>query len=297
MNDIRYVVVTPTKNEEKYIERTIVSMIKQKVRPIKWIVVDDCSSDSTSEIVSMYRKEYPWIQLFRLDHDKGRRPGKGVIEAFEFGLNKVTGIDFDYIVKLDADVEFDSNFFENIFEAFKKNEKLGIGSGAWHDLVDGNKRVLKQMFNKHTAGQTKVYRKKCYDDIGGLIHFKGWDLYDNICANVKGWETKWIPEAEFTHLRPEGKEKGFIREEFNVGSYEGRLRYAAFFALAKAVMRMKKKPYVIAGLAQITGYLCGILLMPKIGSKEERKYLRSQQYSRVYHSLRNHQNGSFLNLF
>jgi len=284
MEKFKYIVVTPTKNEEKYIEKTIISMLNQRIKPIKWIIVDDCSTDRTAEIVSSYCEKYDWIELYHLNRNKGRRPGSGVIEAFEFGLHQVKNVDYDYIAKLDSDVMFDSDFFAKILTAFKQDTNLGICSGAWHDLV-GEKPVLKPMFSKHTAGQTKVYRRDCYEDIGGLIHFKGWDLYDNICANVRGWESKWLPDARHIHLRPEGIEKGRITEEFNIGRYEGRLRYSLFFAAAKAFKRMMAQPYIIAGLAQIFGCLYGILFMHCIGTKEERKYLRSQQYQRMNQSL------------
>ena len=280
MENLNYIAITPTKNEEKYIEKTIISMVNQQIKPVKWVIVDDCSTDRTAEIVSSYIDKYDWIELYQLKRNKGRRPGAGVIEAFEFGLEQIKNVDYDCIAKLDSDVTFDSDFFTKILTAFKQDTKLGICSGAWYDLV-GENLVLKPMFYKHTAGQTKVYRRECYKDMGGLIHSKGWDLYDNICANVRGWESKWLPDAHHVHLRPEGTEKGRIIEEFNIGKYEGRLSYFLFFAIAKAFKRMVAQPYVVAGLSQIFGYLYGSLFMSRIGTKEERKYLRSQQYQRM----------------
>ena len=58
----KYLIITPVRNEEKYIEYTIKSVLQQTVKPEEWIIVDDGSTDNTSSIIDEYSRKYDWIK-------------------------------------------------------------------------------------------------------------------------------------------------------------------------------------------------------------------------------------------
>ena len=77
----KYVVITPARNEEDNIGHTIVSMLAQSQRPMRWVIVNDGSSDRTAELIDAAAAKYPWI-LAHHRPDRGyRNQGGGVVEA------------------------------------------------------------------------------------------------------------------------------------------------------------------------------------------------------------------------
>ena len=56
--ELKYVLITPARNEEEFIEKTILSVISQTVLPQKWIIVSDHSTDRTNEIVEKYDTQF-----------------------------------------------------------------------------------------------------------------------------------------------------------------------------------------------------------------------------------------------
>ncbi|MFZ0564011.1 MAG: glycosyltransferase family A protein, partial [Terriglobales bacterium] len=143
MPEMKYVVISPAKDEAERIERTICSMLRQTVRPVRWVIVDDGSSDDTPEIIKSYAKTVRWISTIRVNRDATRRIGSAEIRAFETGLRSVHDETFDVIVKLDCDLEFAPDYFERLLDRFEADPDLGIASGVylekkgadWADVV------------------------------------------------------------------------------------------------------------------------------------------------------------------
>jgi glycosyltransferase involved in cell wall biosynthesis len=191
-----YILVSPVKDEEKYIERTIHAILKQTVRPHKWIIVDDGSLDRTHAIVEEYARKYDWIMLASVVRDAARQPGSGIIRAFNVGYALVKDMAFDFIVKFDCDIEFPPDYFEQLIARFKQDDKLGIASGIYLEKK-GDKWVPVTMPAYHAAGQTKMVRAKCFADIGGFVVSRGWDTVDEIRAQAMGWKTRHFEELFF----------------------------------------------------------------------------------------------------
>src|ERR1039457_7004628 len=104
MNDLRqlrYAIVSPVKDEEKYVERTIRSVLGQTVRPVRWVIVDDGSRDRTPEIVASATRGIDWIDCVRIDRDGKRELGITEIRAFGVGYERLKDVPLDFIVKLD----------------------------------------------------------------------------------------------------------------------------------------------------------------------------------------------------
>lgn len=125
---INYIIISPVKDEENYIEVTIKSVIGQTIRPYRWLIVDDGSVDSSADIIGRYVTKYEWINVFRTERGPNRDLGSAEILAFNIGYNMVKDLDFNFIVKLDCDLRFDESYFESIFKEVVKNERWGIVS-------------------------------------------------------------------------------------------------------------------------------------------------------------------------
>lgn len=206
---MKIIIITPVRNEEQYIKITIECMLVQTILPIKWIIVNDGSTDETEKIVREFMKEASFIECVSLPDRGYRKPGQGVIEAFYEGLKKIIATDYDIISKFDADLKFPPDTLEKICNAFRDDPKLGITGGTRYEQINNNGVFKKVLVPKEfVGGPNKFYRKKCFEDIGGLILRAGWDGVDTIKANMKGWRTGEIESLKFIHLKPTGTAKG-----------------------------------------------------------------------------------------
>src|SRR5262245_28151263 len=91
-----YVIVTPARNEAHFIDQTIRCMISQTLRPLKWLIVSDGSTDATDEIVERYLTANPWIELLRMPK-RSERHFAGKAHAFNAGRAKFAELRFDII--------------------------------------------------------------------------------------------------------------------------------------------------------------------------------------------------------
>lgn len=250
-----YILVSPVKDEEKYIERTIRAILQQTVRPHKWIIVDDGSCDRTHAIVEDYSRRYDWITLLSVVRDAARQPGSGIIRAFNVGYAAVKDSDADFIVKFDCDIEFPPDYFEQLIVRFKQDDKLGIASGIYLEKKN-DKWVPVTMPAYHAAGQTKMVRAKCFADIGGFVASRGWDTVDEIRAQAMGWKTRHFEELFFYHLKPEGSGIGFLR----TNKMHGEIYYLTgggplFFFFKFWDRLFFGRPFVLGALMMLWGYL------------------------------------------
>ena len=274
----KYVVILPVRDEEKYIRLTLESMVRQTVLPRELVVVDDGSSDGTTAIVGEFARIYSWLRLFRRP-DRGKRAlGAGVVQAFSFGLENLATSDYEFIVKLDADLSFESDYFERLFDKFVENPALGIASGQTYVWRNGT-LVVERINKGHTRGPCKAYRRPCFEQIGGLVPIVGWDMVDELYAQYYEWETASYPELILTHHRPMGTSQGGILQ----GKIrEGTGRYVTgshpLFVLAKGIYRMADRPYVISGLWIVYGYFSAWLgRHPRIDNPKIRRFRRKKE--------------------
>jgi len=250
-----YILVSPVKDEEKYIQRTIDSVLQQTIRPSAWIIVDDGSRDQTKAIIERAVSEHPWITLLPLATDANRKPGSGIIRAFNAGYELAKKQPFDFIVKFDCDIEFPPDYFAQLMERFGRDEKLGIASGIY---LEERKGVWTRvpMPDYHAAGQTKVVRAKCFAEIGGFVASRGWDTVDEIKAQALGWKTCHFEDLYFYHLKKEGSGIGFPRTNMMHGEIYFLTGGSKRFFFLKLLHRLLfGKPFVVGGFLMLWGYL------------------------------------------
>ncbi len=197
-------IVIPTHNEEKFIEQTLDSLAKQTLLPKKIVVVDDHSTDNTSEIVSRFAKNFPLINLVRITSEDKHLPGSKVINAFYKGFETLDA-DYEVICKFDADLIFPENYLEKIAEIFTNNPNCGI-AGGFCTIEKNGVWEMENLTNKeHIRGALKAYRKECFQYIGGLKPAMGWDTADELLAQYHGWYVVTDISLLVKHLKPTGK--------------------------------------------------------------------------------------------
>ena len=282
----KLLVISPCRNEERFIELTLRSVINQTRRPDRWIIVDDSSTDSSPEIVTRYVAEHPWIELLQRQRSGKRQMGPGVIAAFNAGLELAGDYDYGFIAKTDCDVEFPPDAFEKILARFD-DQRVGVTGGAVH-LVMGKRLFFERYAPYHVSGATKFYRRKCFEDIGGLRQVYGWDILDETDARRHGWLTETLDEITIKHYRLQGSAFGRIRGRviWGWGAYASGGH--PLFAIARGLFRMAEPPLIIGGLAFIWGFYSSYFRpsVKRIGDKELLRYLRREQLYRMFHGNR-----------
>lgn len=272
------------KNEANHFEETIRSVLSQSLLPTEWIVVDDNSSDTTGEIISKYEYEYSWIRQYKFMSDGLTTYSARVVSVFLYGLNKIIG-DYDYIVKLDGDVAFERDFFSSIFEILENDHTLGIVSGR---LIQDGVLEKDDIIFGDTRGAVKIYRAKCFRDIGGVIPEVSWDTIDNAAARAKGWKTRQLP-VSFVHLKKEGIRVGsvsFLR--YRTGISNGNIPYYFPYFFVKILVKLFKKPLLLGSTLELFGYLYSRFVLKKRPFPDfATSQVRKEQRQFLIYSLKN----------
>lgn len=278
-----YVIISPARNEEIYIERTIRCVVSQTVQPMEWIIVDDGSTDGTADIIESYAERHSWIRrISRLDRGKRQR-GAGVVAAFYDGYEYLEHQQYDFIVKLDVDLSFEAIYFEELLKRFAERPSLGIAGGALY-IFRNNQWVLDKAPLDNVLGPTKVYRRTCFEQIGGLVHSLGWDAIDDLKAQLFGWETKTFCDLVVLHHRSIGKRSGAIKAGIQHGKGAYFMGGHPLYVLARGLYRMgRDRPLVVAGLGILLGYFGSwIKRAPRVNDPELIALLQRKQFRRFF---------------
>jgi poly-beta-1,6-N-acetyl-D-glucosamine synthase len=279
-NPGRYVLISPCRNEAQFMRQTLESVLAQSIRPAKWIIVDDGSTDQTPQILAAYARQHEWIEIVTR-RDRGRRAvGPGVIEAFYAGYDTINPDDYDYFCKLDLDLRLPPRYFEILMQRMLANPRLGTCSGKAY-LEEEGALVAEGHGDETSLGMTKFYRIACFKEIGGFVRQVMWDGIDCHRCRMKGWiACSWDePELRFVHLRRMGSSQQSI--------FAGRMRQGfgyyfmgtgLLFMTAAALNRIREKPYVLGGLAMLWGYIKGaVQRKPRYEDPAFRRFLRRYQ--------------------
>ena len=279
---VRYVIITPVRDEEAYIHKTLESVASQTILPIEWIIVNDGSTDRTGEIADQQARKNPWIKVIHTKNRGFRQAGTGVIDAFYEGYRTISQKDWEFVVKLDGDLSFQPDYFEESFRQFAKNARLGIGGGMIYNLVKGELQWERHpMF--HVRGATKIYRRECWNDIGGLMKAPGWDTLDEVKANMFGWQTQSFLGLRVVHHRFTGSADGTWRNFVKNGLANYISGYHPIFMAVKCMKRLFQKPYIVGALGLLDGFITGYVKnIPQVPDEALIHYLRQQQLKRIF---------------
>ena len=281
-----YVLITPARNEEVTIEKTIQSVISQTVLPKKWVIVSDGSTDRTDEIVKQHTQQNSWIELVRMPEHLDRQFAAKV-NCFNAGYEKVKGLNCDIIGNLDADITFDRDYFEFLMEKFAEDPELGV---AGTPFVEDGKHYDYRFTNiEHVSGACQLFRRKCFEEIGGYIPIKGGgiDWVAVTTARMKGWKTRTFTEKTCLHHRKIGTgNSNALAAWFKQGRKDYFLGNHLLWEVFRTFYQMSKKPYIIGGSFLFFGFSwAGIKRVEKPISKELTEFIRKEQMQRLKNFL------------
>jgi len=251
-----YVIVTPARNEAQYIELTIKSVIAQTVRPLKWVIVSDGSTDGMDEIVSRYATDHAWIELVRMP-ERTERHFAGKVHAFNAGYARMNGLQYDVIVNLDADVSFGEDYFSFLLQRLAEDPQLGLVAGRLVDVVSNQSYNYKITGTEYVSGPCQAFRRQCFGAIGGYQPLKsgGVDVVAVLSARAKGWQTRTFTEKPYYHHRPmNGAKMKGARERLHTGYKDYLLGNHPAWEVFRSLYQMGSRPYVIGGVLIFVGY-------------------------------------------
>jgi len=278
-----YVLVTPARNEEQFIESVIQSVVAQTVRPLKWVIVSDGSTDGTDEIVKRYVLDHEWIELLRMPERK-ERDFAGKAHAFGAGKCRVDGLTYDVIANLDADITFESDYFEFLLGKLAVDPLLGV-VGTPYVETTGERFDYKFTSLEHVSGACQVFRRECYEAIGGYVPIRVGtiDCVAVITARMKGWRTCTFTDKVSYHHRKVGTaQQGPAKANFMTGAMDYVMGNHPLWELFRTAYQMTRKPLVVRGLALGAGFLWASLRKEKRPvSRELVEFHRREQMQRL----------------
>jgi len=281
----RLLIITPARDEAAFISHTLRSVAAQTHRPARWIIVDDNSKDNTAELAEAFARQHPWIEVVRRKSTPQRRVGPGVVEAFYDGLSRVNLSEYDYICKLDADLELPPDYFAILLSRFADNPRLGTASGKCLIPVNG-RWVRERTGNDFSHGVAKLYRRECFEAIGGFVREVMWDGIDCHRCRMLGWEAVSYdePALDIRHLRQMGSSFRSI--------YHGRMRWGRgqyfmgthpLYLLGITAYRMLERPWIVGGLCLFAGYVGAWLKgQPQYDDPAFRAHLHRWQLGKLF---------------
>jgi poly-beta-1,6-N-acetyl-D-glucosamine synthase len=274
-----YVLVSPCKDEAKFIEKTLRSIARQTVRPVQWVIVDDGSRDDSMALVAQYQSAMPFIKVVHRDSG-ARAVGAGVIQAFNAGLAAVDA-PHDFVCKFDVDLELPPRYFERMLAKMAADPRLATFSGKpWYHNRAGA-LVPELCGDESSVGMIKFYRREAFDAIGGFVVENGWDMLDGHMARWHGWRAGSRDEEDtrFLHLRAMGSSQKSLRHgRARHGEAQWRIGSHPLFFAAAAVNRLREPPPVTGALWFTSGYLRAALRgTPRLGDADFIRFLRRYQ--------------------
>jgi poly-beta-1,6-N-acetyl-D-glucosamine synthase len=275
----RYTLITPVRDEEQFLGAMMDSMLAQRIRPAKWVIVDDGSTDHTPAIADSYAQRFDFIELIRLPpRDQRMAGGEGAVPS---ALRKVNLDEFDFLARFDADLVIGPDYIAQLLEEFDRDPKLGIAGGGLYSEENG-RLELERDPDFHVRGALKMYRRQCFQDIGGLTTEIGWDTIDEVYAWTKGWKTRSFYQYKVIHRRPTGAGLHASRVYWERGRAEYLTWSHPLFVLAKTVKIAVAEHSLVKPVSYLVGFLCCYLNhKQRVQDPVFAKARREQQWGRM----------------
>lgn len=257
---MKYLLITAARNEEAFLEQTILCVVRQTVLPCRWIIVSDGSTDRTDEIVTSYARDHDWIELLRMP-ERRERNFAGKAGCFNTAYARFKHLDFDLVANLDADLTFVPDYYEFLLGKFVADPRLGLGGTPFRE--EGHTYDYRFSSIEHVSGASQVFRRDCFDQIGGYVAVPGGgiDVIAVLTARMRGWHTRTFLERVCEHHRPmcSANYRHKFTANVKLGQRAYRMGFHPLWQLFRSVYQMTKRPYITGGLALSIGYF-GCLL-------------------------------------
>ena len=272
---LTYSAVTPVRNDAANLERLAASMASQSLLPRQWVIVDNGSADESAAVTARIVEQLPFASTISVPNvDPASVRGRPIVAAFQAGAATLDA-PFDVVVKLDADVSFDDDYFERLIRAFASNDRLGIASGTCYEQCGKGEWRPTYTTRDHVRGATRAYRAECFRLVTPLEQRMGWDGIDELKAQVGGWETASLPDVAFYHHRPLGARERPWSKWVGQGDMAHYMGYRFPYLVARSSYRMIREP---AAAGMLWGYLGAVVQRRRrYADREVRDQLRRQQ--------------------
>lgn len=278
-----YAIVTPARNEAAYIETTIRSVVAQKQRPVKWVIVSDGSTDGTDDVVTKYTSMHPWIELIRMP-ERRERNFSGKIHAFNAGYARLAGVEYDVIGCIDGDISFDPEYFTFLLGKLAEDAMLGLVGTPYRDPFNPM-YDYRFVSPEHVTGPCQLFRRTCFEQIGGYVPVKrgAVDRIADIATRMKGWKTRTFTEKVYLHHRPTGTaQQNVLMAKFKDGAKDYSVGCSLIWELFRTVYQMSKKPFFVGGLMLGSGYAWSLIRgVERPVSREMVEFCRREQMQRL----------------
>lgn len=261
---LSYALVTPARNEAQYLENTIISVVAQTVRPVRWVIVSDASTDGTDDIIRRYAEVHPWIRWIRLDENRDRSFAAKA-GAFNAGYRLLQDVSYDIVGNLDADITFDAGYYDFLLRRFDAMPELGVAGTPY--IEDASRPYEHSYAHKradltHVSGACQMFRRGCFEQVGGYTPIRGGgiDWVAVTTARMKGWRTQTFLDKVCVHHRRMGTAKGGpLSARFRHGKEDYYLGSHPLWQASRALFQMRTRPVVLGGVMLMAGYLSAML--------------------------------------
>jgi poly-beta-1,6-N-acetyl-D-glucosamine synthase len=282
-----YSVVSPVRDEAEYLSVTAASMVAQTHRPLRWIIVDDGSTDNTRAIAEEWASEHPWIEVVSGEEQHSRARGAPIVAAFKRGLRELE-LRPAVVVKLDGDLFLPPHYFAWVASVFAHDPRAGVVGGTVWMPENGRWRLDYGKTSHNVHGVAKAYRYDCLDEIGGLQESMGWDGIDEYAARARGWHVHALGELSILHYKPRGSKQRPLQARWEEGRGNAFMGYRWQFMLLRAAYRgLVERPRVLGGLALLAAYVDARLRrLPRVADAAAIAELRREQGERMRALLR-----------
>jgi poly-beta-1,6-N-acetyl-D-glucosamine synthase len=282
-NSKGYVLATAAYNEEKYIEKTLRSVVAQTVLPRKWVIVNDGSTDRTEEIILDYAAQHRFIELHRITEDHPRNL-TAQVHAINAGFVRLKGVDYDFIGNLDSDISLTSTYFEYLLHKFQQDPQLGLAGGFICEEQDGEFQNRPSNTVTSVAHAVQLFRRECLEALGGYKPFSwaGADWYAEVSLRMMGWHVRSVPELQAFHHRKTGEGFGRLRYCYRHGIMDFYMGTHPLFEIIKIARRLPQRPYLLGALLRLSAFTWSHCSgRRRQVSDEFMRFLREEQMARL----------------
>ncbi len=278
----KYVLVTPTRDEEAFIGETIASVVGQEHPPAQWVIISDGSTDKTDAMIEAAAAENPWITLVKLPLREGRCFG-AVARATKIATEKLTVDDYEFIGLLDSDLRFPADYFSLVLGEFAADPKLGLAGGRVLDPGDEGKAAPDNLTD--VPGAAQFFRRECFESLSEIhaIPEGGWDMLTCVESRMNGYNTRLLTDLIIEHLKPRNiAHGGIIRRRWQCGVRDYVLGYDPLFETVKCIRRLRQKPMVVSAASWWVGYLsAAVSRKPQAIGGKLRDFVHTEQRQRL----------------
>lgn len=252
----RYVIVTAARNEEKYIGRVLSAVVSQTIRPLRWTIVSDGSTDQTDSIVREFALEYDFIDLLPLSVDHPHNFGAQVY-AINKGLERIRSTPYEFIGNLDADISFGENYFEQLFARFDSNPLLGLAGGYISEEQNGKFKPRPYNNLRSVPHAVQLFRRECFAEIQSYVPlpYGGPDWHAEVRCRMAGWQVRSFSDLPVYHHRPTGGAESTFRSWYRQGKMDFSMGSHPVFEVAKVARRIFARPCLLGAAVRLWGYI------------------------------------------